>query len=68
MVTFQVWYYPFSFDEPDEVKCQVKVCRNGATVEIVEYKEILDEKRIEEIKIEYRLKYENCNLSDSRLN
>ena len=68
MVTFQVWYYPFSFDEPDEVKCQVKVYKDGATIDVLEFKEILDEKKIEDLKIEYRLKYENCNLSDIRLN
>lgn len=57
MVTFQVWYYPFSFDEEDAVKCQVKVYKEGACIEALEYNEILDEKKLNIIKQEKILEH-----------
>ena len=60
MVTFQVWYYPFSFDEEDAVKCQVKVYKEGACIEVLEFKEILDEKKLNKIKQRIIEQHEVC--------
>ena len=59
MVTFQVWYYPFSFDEEDAVKCQVKVYKEGACIEALEFTEILDEQKLNRIKELKRLEHES---------
>lgn len=60
MVTFDVWYYPFSFDDADAVKCQIKVYRDGSVLEVIEYFEILDEEKLNIIKQRKRDKYEVC--------
>ena len=60
MVTFQVWYYPFSFDEEDEVKCQVKIYKDGACIEVLEFKEILDDKKLNKIKQRKTKEHEVC--------
>ena len=59
MVKFQVWYYPFSFDEEEAVKCQVKIYKNSVCIEILEFKEILDEEKLKQIKKNKREEYEN---------
>ena len=54
MLTFQVWYYPFSFDEEDAVKCQVKIYKEGACIEVLEFKEILDNEQLKILKEQKR--------------
>ena len=59
MVTFQLWYFPFSFDEPEAVKMHLKVYKDSVLMESIEMFDVKSDEKIEEIKELKRLLYEN---------
>lgn len=52
MLSFQIFYYPFQFDEPDAVKTQIKVYRNCALINCIELKYQASDEQITQIKKE----------------
>ena len=59
MVTFQLWYFPFSFDDPEAIKMHLKVYKDSVLMESIEMHDIVSDEKIEEIKETKRLLYEN---------
>ena len=59
MVTFQLWYFPLSFDDPAAVKMHLKVYKDFVLMESIEMYEVESDEKIEEIKELKRLLYEN---------
>ena len=56
-IRFVTMYYPFSFDEPENISSQVKIYVDDKLVEVYESPKILEDKELEALENQKREHY-----------
>tara|TARA_R100000655_G_scaffold1110_2_gene4439 strand:+ start:4539 stop:4724 length:186 start_codon:yes stop_codon:yes gene_type:complete len=56
-IRFITMYYPFSFDEPENISTEMKIYVDGKLVEVYESPKILEGEDLEEIQNQKRKHY-----------
>jgi len=56
-VRFITMYYPFSFDEPENISTEMKIYVDGKLVEVYESPKILEGEELEELENQKREHY-----------